>query len=177
MSLPQSLLSGCPRLTCIPDDWVDGKFLPKGTTIILNVWGMHMDPQVWKDPERFNPDRYQDHPLLAHEYVAAGDWQKRDHYGYGAGRRICPGMYLAERNMLLSIAKLVWAFEFRPQIGRDGTPTPVDPDPVTGYHSGFLYCPKDYGCQSVLRSEKIRETILREFADAERDVFSRFDTP
>lgn len=135
---------------------------------------MHMDPQVWKDPEKFDPDRYADHSKLAPEYVAAGDWEKRDHYGYGAGRRICPGMYLAERNMLLSIAKLIWAFHFERQEGPDGLPLPIDPDPVTGYHNGFLYCAKDYGCKPVVRSENIRRTIIREYDEATRTVFSRF---
>ncbi|KAL1866482.1 hypothetical protein Daus18300_006717 [Diaporthe australafricana] len=157
------------------DDWVEGKFLPKGTTTILNVWGMHMDPSVWEEPEKFNPDRYQNHPLLAPEYVAGGDWTKRDHFGYGAGRRICPGMYLAERNMLLSIAKLIWAFSFEAQTGADGKPMRVDSDPVTGYHAGFLYCPKEYPCKPVLRSEKIRETVLKEYELAEKDVFSSFE--
>lgn len=133
-----------------------------------------MDPQVWQDPEKFNPDRYQDHPLLAPDYVAGGNWQKRDHYGYGAGRRICPGMHLAERNMLLSIAKLIWAFKFEPSSGPDGRPLSIDPDPVEGYHNGFLYCAKSYGCKPVLRSTNIRKTVLREYDQAERDVFSSF---
>lgn len=145
--------------------------------MIMNVWGMHMDPLVWQDPEKFNPDRYKDHTLLAPEYVASGDWRKRDHYGYGAGRRICPGMYLAERNMLLSIAKLIWAFKFEPQTGPGGMPLPVDSDPVTGYNNGFLYCAKEYGCKPVVRSERTRETVLQEFAEAERTVFGNFDIP
>ncbi|KAI0433347.1 putative cytochrome P450 oxidoreductase [Xylaria sp. FL1042] len=156
------------------DDWVDGKFLPKGTVVLLNTWGMHMDPHVWEEPGRFNPDRYKDHPLLAPEYVARGDWTKRDHYGYGVGRRICPGMHLAERNMLISVAKLIWAFKFEAQTGSDGSPVRIDADPVTGYHNGFLYCPKAYGCRPVVRSERIRETVLREFSEAEKNVFSRF---
>ena len=151
-----------------------GKFLPKGTIVILNVWGMHMDPQVWADPEKFIPERYAEHPLLAPEYVAGGDWQKRDHFGYGAGRRICPGMYLAERNMILSIAKLMWAFRFERQEGSDGKPILVDSDPVTGYHQGFLYCAKDYACKPVVRSKKIRETVLAEFDQAENEVFRKF---
>lgn len=158
------------------DDWVDGKFLPKGTIVILNTWGMHMDTQVWPDAEKFNPDRYQGHSLLATEYIARGNWEKRDHYGYGVGRRVCPGMHLAERNMLLSIAKLIWAFKFEAQIGPNGKRIPVDSDPVTGYHAGFLYCPKDYGCRPVVRTQRIRETVLREFSEAERDVFSRFES-
>jgi hypothetical protein len=159
------------------DDWVDGKFLPKGTIIILNTWGMHMDPQIWDDPERFDPDRYSNHPKLAPEYVAGGDWEKRDHYGYGVGRRICPGMYLAERNMLLAIAKLIWAFRFERQVHPEvGLPLPVDPDPVTGYHHGFLYCPKEYGCKPVVRSTKIQMTILREYNEVKKEVFSPFET-
>lgn len=157
------------------DDWVEGKFLPKGTIVVINTWGMHMDPGVWEDPEKFNPDRYCKHRLLATEYVAAGDWQKRDHYGYGVGRRICPGMYLAERNMLVSIAKLIWAFKFEALEGLEGGPVPIDPDPVTGYHNGFLYCAKEYGCKPRVRSDMVRETVIREFQEAKQNVFNRFD--
>lgn len=136
---------------------------------------MHQDPRVWKDPEKFDPDRYRDHPKLAPEYVAGGDWEKRDHYGYGAGRRICPGMYLAERNLLVAIAKLIWAFKFEHQENPDGQRLPVDSDPFSGYNSGFMYCSKNYGCKPVVRSETIRETIMREFEDTARPVFDKFD--
>ena len=139
----------------------------------MNVWGMHMDEQTYKNPAAFIPERFADHSKLAPEY-AAGDWEKRDHYGYGAGRRICPGIHLAERNMFLSIAKLLWAFNFEDKMGADGKPLANDPDPVTGYHQGFLYCAKPYGCKPVVRSEHIRETILKEFKEAEKDVFSQF---
>ena len=154
---------------------MDGKFLPKGTTIIINTWGIHMDPQTHPDPASFIPERFTEHKKLAPEY-AAGDWEKRDHYGYGAGRRICPGMHLAERNMLLSIAKLLWAFRFENGMREDGAGEEVNNmDPVEGYHQGFLYCAKPYGCKPVVRSEEHRETILREFEEAEQRVFSKFE--
>ncbi|KAL9047336.1 MAG: hypothetical protein Q9214_000063 [Letrouitia sp. 1 TL-2023] len=156
------------------DDWVDGKFLPKGTIIILNAWGMHMDEKQYGNPAAFIPERFAEHSKLAPEY-AAGDWEKRDHYGYGAGRRICPGIHLAERNMFLSIAKLLWAFNFEEQIGIDGQSLTNDSDPVTGYHQGFLYCPKPYGCKPVVRSDRIRATLMKEFAVAEKSVFSGFE--
>ena len=139
----------------------------------MNVWGMHMDPQTYPNPEAFIPERFASHSKLAPEY-AAGDWEKRDHYGYGAGRRICPGIHLAERNMFLSIAKLLWAFKFENELGGDGRPKVNDPDPITGYHQGFLYCAKEYGCRPIVRNETIRTTVLKEFGEAEEKVFSQF---
>lgn len=137
----------------------------------MNVWAMHMDPLVWEKPEDFIPERYKSHrDLLSPELIASGDWEKRDHFGYGAGRRVCPGIHLAERNMFLAIAKLLWAFEFSEDDGKVN-----NPDPVDGYHQGFLYCAKDYGCKVTVRSEAIRQTILREYAEAQDSVFSKFE--
>ena len=78
-------------LTYPPDSEVDGMFLPKGSTVVLNVWAMHHDSTTWKDPEHFVPERFESYPALASTYAASGKWDERDHYGYGAGRRICPG--------------------------------------------------------------------------------------
>ena len=133
-----------------------------------------MDPEIHFNPTSFIPERFVNHKKLAPEY-AAGDWENRDHYGYGAGRRICPGMHLAERNMFLSIAKLLWAFRFENGVQEDGREEVNKMDPVEGYQQGFLYCPKPYGCKPVVRSEKHRETILREFEEAEKNVFSKFE--
>lgn len=133
-----------------------------------------MDPQHHPNPNSFIPERFAEHTKLAPDY-AAGDCEKRDHYGYGAGRRICPGMHLAERNMFLSIAKLLWAFRFENGVRADGGAEVNETDPVEGYHQGFLYCAKPYGCKSVVRSEEHRETILREFEEAEKRIFSKFE--
>lgn len=126
-----------------------------------------MDPDQFPNPEAFNPDRYMEHTSLAPIY-AAGSWEGRDHYGYGVGRRICPGIHLAERNMLLGIAKLLWAFRFEKGPGKS------DSDPVTGYNQGFLYCAKDYACKPVIRDEQRRETVEKEFESAQRDIFSKY---
>lgn len=84
--------------------------IPKGSTVILNVWGLHHDPKRHAHPDIFDPERYAGRTLLAPEYVSCADPEQRDHYGYGSGRRICPGIHLAERNLFLAIAKLLWAF-------------------------------------------------------------------
>jgi cytochrome P450 len=65
------------------DEIVDGKLLPKGTIIFVNVWGLHHDESKFPNPDIFDPDRYLDRPLLAAEYANSADFENRDHYGYG----------------------------------------------------------------------------------------------
>ncbi len=153
----------------ILDDEANGMFLPKGATVVLNVWAMHQDKGTWKDPQHFMPERFENYPKTASVYAASGDWDKRDHYGYGAGRRICPGIHLAERNLFIGVAKLLWAFKF--SIKGDAV---IDVSAETGLSQGFLHCVKEYGCGITLRSEAKRDTILNELAQAQT-VFSRFD--
>ncbi|KAL3188678.1 hypothetical protein MRX96_022477 [Rhipicephalus microplus] len=40
------------------DTFFDDYYIPKGTTISPNVWAVHNDPTLWKEPSRFNPDRF-----------------------------------------------------------------------------------------------------------------------
>jgi len=40
-----------------------------------------MDEREWINPEKFEPERYRNHPSLAPDYVAS---DKRDHFGLAA---------------------------------------------------------------------------------------------
>ncbi|KAI1263582.1 cytochrome P450 oxidoreductase [Xylariaceae sp. FL1019] len=145
------------------DDWVGGCYIPKGSTVVLNVWGMHHNETRWEKPEDFMPERFAKHPKLASQYTSDGP--DRDHFGYGAGRRVCPGIHLAERNLFIAMSKLLWAFEFRKPNGDD---TKVESS------IGFLQCVRDYGCVIKVRSERRAETIRREFEQA-AEVFANYD--
>lgn len=151
------------------DDQIDGMHLPKDSTVILNVWALHHDETRWKSPEHFIPERYQDYPELAPVYASSKDGDKRDHLGYGASRRICPGIHLAERNLFIATAKLLWGFEFTQDANLIN-----DASAETGSSQGFMHCVKDYGCRIELRSEAKRATIEREQQEAQ-SVFARFD--
>lgn len=143
--------------------------LPKDSTVILNVWALHHDEDRWSSPEAFIPERYEEFPALAPVYATSNGTDKRDHLGYGAGRRICPGIHLAERNLFIAAAKLLWAFEF----SKDASLV-NDTSAETGSSQGFMHSVKDYGCRIDLRSEAKRATIERERAEAE-EVFNRYD--
>ena len=144
--------------------------------IFINAWGVHHDEARFPNPDEFNPDNYKGVTALASELAQSANPEDRDHYGYGSGRRLCPGIHLAERNLFLGIAKLLWAFDFAPGMGEDGKTVELDTDPTTGYSEGFLVCAKPFALDVKVRSEKRRETILKEYEQAERDVFSLFES-
>ena len=76
------------------DDVYEGYFIPAGTTIIPNAWAIHMDPKVYPEPEKFKPERF-----ISNNQVVGIPQSERGHFGFGYGRRICPGMYIAERSL------------------------------------------------------------------------------
>mgnify|MGYP002380122861 FL=1 len=87
------------------------------------------------------------------------------HYGYGGGRRICPGIHLAERSMWRITAKLLWAFEFEEPIDPEtGEVKHLDPN---AYTSSNLVCPLPFDIRVKLRSAEHGEVIRRELANAE----------
>jgi cytochrome P450 len=142
------------------DDYYEGMFIPKGSTIFIPIWALNnLESNGFVSPETYNPDRYINHPRLANDYAGSPDYNERDHYGYGTGRRMCPGIHLAERNQWRIVAKLLWAFEFEEPVGEDGKKVVLDEE---SYAKGLLHSPLPFKCVIRPRSEKHIEVIRRE---------------
>ncbi|KAB8222023.1 cytochrome P450 [Aspergillus novoparasiticus] len=84
---------------------------PSETMGILNTWTMHYDSARHSNPETFDPDRYINDPLTSAESTNVANPMERDHWMFGAGRRICPGMLVVEREIWLTISRMLWAFD------------------------------------------------------------------
>ncbi|KAI3686413.1 hypothetical protein L1987_80089 [Smallanthus sonchifolius] len=61
---------------------VGGYMIPKGCTFILNVWSIHRDPRYWDNPLEFNPER------------------------------LCLGLPLAEKMIMLIVGSLLHSFDW-----------------------------------------------------------------
>ncbi|WVZ77584.1 hypothetical protein U9M48_025437 [Paspalum notatum var. saurae] len=85
-----------------------GYHVPKGATVLVNVWAISRDPRYWPggDAEAFRPERF--------EEAAAVDFKGTDFEftPFGAGRRMCPGMVFAQASMELALAALLYHFDW-----------------------------------------------------------------
>lgn len=106
------------------DDIYEGKLIKKDTLIIPNIPALSRDPERYPDADKFNPDRFKGDLETAAVSAVSQDHMKRDHFHFGFGRRICPGIHVAEASLFIAISRLLWAYDIKP---RQGCPLKIDP--------------------------------------------------
>jgi cytochrome P450 len=116
--MPSAILAFSHAVT--QDDYYNGYRLPLGAGVISNVYTINMDSTRYPEPHNINPDRYKDDYQSATDAVSNPDVQFRDHFTFGAGRRICQGMHVAEHSLFLGIAHMLWAFDIAPETNEEG---------------------------------------------------------
>ncbi|KAJ7982963.1 putative monooxygenase [Mycena polygramma] len=110
LRLHPTVPAGMPH-SLTQDDIYEGMHLPKGSLMIPNVWYMLHDPEVYPDPDTFNPDRYTN---LDSEMVKVWD------VAFGFGRRVCPGMLFAEGTFFAIAATVLATCEITPTVDSKG---------------------------------------------------------
>ncbi|KAI8156048.1 Cytochrome P450 monooxygenase yanC [Colletotrichum sp. SAR 10_70] len=107
---------GHPHITA-RDLQVGEYCLPKGARLHVNAYAISHDPARHEDPERFWPERFKDDETTTMESMNHQDPTKRDHFAFGAGRRGCPGYHVAERSFVITMMRILWAFDIAPAPG------------------------------------------------------------
>ncbi|KAK4998429.1 hypothetical protein LTR66_002329 [Elasticomyces elasticus] len=161
--MPTTILGAVPHAVTKDDEYM-GYHIPAGAGVLNNVWTINMDPVQYPEPREFNPARYKDDLQNAAEAASNSDAHKRDHFTFGAGRRICPGMHVAERSLFLGISRLLWGFEFSPAIGADRKPIIPDANKLT---QGFVCMPEEFPATITPRSKERAAVITTEWKEAE----------
>ncbi|CAK7271909.1 hypothetical protein SEPCBS119000_004847 [Sporothrix epigloea] len=91
---------GVPHRT-VNDDIYKDMFIPAGAYVYANARAITHDPNVYAQPNAFEPERY-----------ARGEPPPVGQFGFG--RRICVGQHLALASVWIAAASLIKCFELKP---------------------------------------------------------------
>ena len=143
---------GVPH-TSTAEDVYNGFRIPKGAMLMPNIWGFCHDPTLYHDPMNFKPERFlgKDGPVETDPKTLM----------FGFGRRICPGIPLADSSIYLSIAQALSVFIIAKAVDMNGK----EIEPVEYIPPGVISHPVPFEYVVSPRSEK-HAALIREF---ERD--------
>ncbi|KAH9162257.1 cytochrome P450, partial [Lactarius sanguifluus] len=122
---------GVPHKVMVSDIY-EGYYIPAGSTVISNTWGIMHDPAIFAEPDRFYPERW-----------LSPDAPPFPNQAFGFGARQCPGRFLARASMWLNIVGILTAFNI--------TPTEDGP-PEEAFSSGIISYVKPFRCNILPRS-------------------------
>ncbi|KAI8746495.1 1,25-dihydroxyvitamin D(3) 24-hydroxylase, mitochondrial-like isoform X2 [Biomphalaria glabrata] len=114
--------------TTTEDMTIGGYFIPKDTILMLNVYVMSHDENIFPDPDEFRPDRW----MRGEEEVAPSPFS---FVPFGFGTRSCVGRRIAESQIYLATIQILqryWLkksdkFDIKPSVRTQFTPGPELP--------------------------------------------------
>ncbi|KAG9099261.1 hypothetical protein FRC06_005458 [Ceratobasidium sp. 370] len=126
-------------------DLYRGYHIPEGAIVMGNTWAITRDESVYPDPECFNPDRFLD-PAVPPAPA------------FGYGRRICPGLHFAEANLFLIISSLMYIFDIRRTVDKNGKE--IVPEIDINLGQTLVSKPKPFKFSMKPRSDAHRRLVL-----------------
>ncbi|KAJ8462273.1 hypothetical protein ONZ51_g11006 [Trametes cubensis] len=116
--------------------------IPKGATIMFNIWSIFHDAHVYPKPDAFCPERYLKDGKLNTDIL------QPEILAFGMGRRTCPGKHFADDSLFISIASILHVFNITKALDAQGAPIPVKSEAA----SGFLSVIQKFDCSLQPRS-------------------------
>ncbi|TFK34708.1 cytochrome P450 [Crucibulum laeve] len=134
---------GLPHMVTNDDEY-KGYFIPAGTIVVGNSWRILHDPLLYQEPHKFNPDRF----LNTAEGLQFSPVDPLS-VSFGYGRRVCPGRYMAEAQVWISIACMLSVFDITPGTDINGEKMTFEP----AFSSGMICHPLPFPYRIQARGE------------------------
>ncbi|CAA7053592.1 unnamed protein product [Microthlaspi erraticum] len=85
---------------------INGYVIKPKTMLQVNVWAIGRDPDTWKDPEVFLPERFLDSKIDT-------KGQNFELLPFGGGRRICPAIFMGTTMVEFGLANMLYNFDWK----------------------------------------------------------------
>jgi hypothetical protein len=131
-----------------------------------------MDPNRNPNPRKFDPTRFENDTRTEQEAATSKDPSTRNNYIFGAGRRLCQGLHIAERSLSLGVARLLWAFRFERPVDPETDRQKPLPD-VDDLIGALTAQPARFEVAITPRSDSRARMIREEWVDTERNLLER----
>ncbi|KIJ58388.1 hypothetical protein HYDPIDRAFT_34241 [Hydnomerulius pinastri MD-312] len=131
---------GVPHATTTSDIF-KGLYIPKGATVIANVWAMSRDEARYPNSSQFIPERF-----LKPDGTLNDDDPSQ--FIFGFGRRVCPGRHTADASLWSAIATMLATLDF--SLAKDAGGRDIDFEPT--YANGITHHPLTFPCAISPRS-------------------------
>ncbi|KAI3927029.1 hypothetical protein MKW92_052134 [Papaver armeniacum] len=121
MSYLEAVVKETLRMKCIgplaiahkatKDTSLMGKKISKGTPVMVNIYAIHHNSDVFPEPYKFMPERFLK-DFNSDASMGDGEKMKRSLLPFGAGMRVCAGTDIAKLMISFGIASLVNEFKW-----------------------------------------------------------------
>jgi Cytochrome P450 len=118
---------------------------------------IHRDPELYPSPESFNPSRWLDPSYPTYKSPLSQFPSLVNYSMFGFGRRICPGMNIAERSLFILTARILWACQMGKKRDSEGIEIEI---PEYDYVAGFNTQPNFF--EFELTERKGRGKVVEE---------------
>lgn len=125
-----SVVPSVVRMTS-EDIQIDEYFVPKGSTIVVNIQGVHHNPKYWPDPLKYDPSRF----------MGGQEIESYTFLPFVEGPRVCIGQFLSLLETKVILSSLILRYDFKIENVAEANekhPFMVPIIPKNGHHMRIL---------------------------------------
>ena len=119
LSRPCTYIDPAPGIphASVKDDIYDGYHIPAGSVIHPLEWSISSDPEVFYEPDIWNPMRWLESQYPTYQEPLSKFPMITGYSQFGYGRRTCQGMGVTEADLFVGLGSMAWMFSMHADSG------------------------------------------------------------
>ncbi|GAB1735002.1 hypothetical protein NU219Hw_g74t1 [Hortaea werneckii] len=148
------------------DDTYEGFHIPAGSVMHPLEWSISRDPEVFPEPDEWNPLRWLDEDFPTYQEPLTKFPTITEYSQFGYGRRTCQGMGVTEADLFVGIGSVAWLFSMQASedaaIPEKPTISEAEADAESWLQEETRLADERVGCKKLSEAELEAESWLQE---------------